>query len=95
MRSSIIWRAGLAAMLCPVLCGSAYAHAFLKSAVPASGSTLKTSPGEVDITFTENVEPRFSHVVVQDATGTAVNAGAIRLAAGNPAQLIAPLKPTK
>ena len=33
------------------------AHAFLKDANPGVGSTIQTSPSEVRIRFTENIEP--------------------------------------
>jgi copper resistance protein C len=45
------------------------AHAFLKRAEPAVGSTVQTSPSEVRIWFTENVEPAFSTVQVFTADG--------------------------
>jgi hypothetical protein len=49
------------------------AHAFLKRAEPAVGSTVQTSPNEVRIWFTENVEPAFSTVQVFDASGKEVD----------------------
>jgi hypothetical protein len=49
------------------------AHAFLKRAEPAVGSTVQTSPDEVRIWFTENVEPAFSTVQVFDASGKEVD----------------------
>jgi methionine-rich copper-binding protein CopC len=44
------------------------AHAFLKDAKPAVGSTVQTSPNEVRIRFTENIEPAFSSIQVFDAS---------------------------
>jgi methionine-rich copper-binding protein CopC len=44
------------------------AHAFLKDAQPGVGSTVQTSPSEVRIRFTENIEPAFSSVQVLDAS---------------------------
>jgi copper resistance protein C len=44
------------------------AHAFLKRAEPAVGSTVQTSPAEVRIWFTENAEPAFSTVQVFNAS---------------------------
>jgi hypothetical protein len=49
------------------------AHAFLKDAEPSVGSTVQTSPGEVRIRFTENIEPTFSSVQVFDASGKEVD----------------------
>jgi len=45
------------------------AHAFLKDANPAVGSTMQTSPSEVRIRFTENIEPAVSSIQVFDASG--------------------------
>jgi methionine-rich copper-binding protein CopC len=49
------------------------AHAFLKRAEPVVGSTVQTSPAEVRIWFTENVEPAFSTVQVFTADGKEVD----------------------
>jgi methionine-rich copper-binding protein CopC len=61
-----------------VLCaGHASAHAFLKQAEPAVGSTLQQAPSQVSIVFTEAVEPKFSTIAVQDGTGASVATGAL------------------
>jgi copper resistance protein C len=49
------------------------AHAFLKDADPGVGSTIQTSPGEVRIRFTENIEPAVSSIQVFDASGKEVD----------------------
>ena len=49
------------------------AHAFLKDAEPAVGSTVQTSPNEVRIRFTENIEPSFSKIQVFNASGKEVD----------------------
>ena len=49
------------------------AHAFLKEADPGVGSRLQTSPGEVRIRFTENIEPAVSSIQVFDASGKEVD----------------------
>ena len=49
------------------------AHAFLKEAAPRVGSTVQTSPGEVRIRFTDNVEPAASSIQVLDASGKEVD----------------------
>ena len=58
-----------------ILAGTAQveAHAFLRDAEPAVGSTVQTSPKEVRIRFTENVEPAFSSIQVFDASGKEVD----------------------
>jgi copper resistance protein C len=45
------------------------AHAFIREADPGVGSTVQTSPNEVRIRFTENIEPAFSSIQVFDASG--------------------------
>jgi methionine-rich copper-binding protein CopC len=45
------------------------AHAFLREADPGVGSTVQTSPNEVRIRFTENIEPAFGSIQVFDASG--------------------------
>jgi copper resistance protein C len=49
------------------------AHAFLQRAEPGVGSTVQTSPSEVRIRFTENIEPAVSSVQVFDASGKEVD----------------------
>jgi methionine-rich copper-binding protein CopC len=49
------------------------AHAFLKDADPEVGSTIQTSPSEVRIRFTENIEPAVSSIQVFDASGKEVD----------------------
>ena len=49
------------------------AHAFLKDAIPSVGSTVQTSPNEVRIRFTENIEPAFSIMQVFNASGKEVD----------------------
>ncbi len=51
----------------------AQAHAFLDHALPKVGSQVSTSPTEVKIWFTEEIEPAFSTLVVQDSSGTQVD----------------------
>ena len=75
------------------LCGGqASAHAFLKTAIPAVGSTVQPSPGQVVIEFTEGVEPKFSTITVQDASGADVETGDVHLQGGN-THLAVALKP--
>jgi copper resistance protein C len=49
------------------------AHAFLKDADPGVGSTIQTSPSEVRIRFTENIEPALSNIQVFAASGKEVD----------------------
>jgi copper resistance protein C len=49
------------------------AHAFLDRADPAVGSSVQTSPKEVRIRFTENIEPAVSSIQVFDGSGKEVD----------------------
>lgn len=51
----------------------AWAHAFLDHAEPKVGSTVTNSPTEIKIWFTQNLEPTFSKLEVQDAQGKEVD----------------------
>jgi len=65
----------LFALLAPV---AAHAHAMLDHASPAVGSTVGAAPKEVVLSFTEKLEPKFSSINVQNASGASVNAGSAR-----------------
>jgi methionine-rich copper-binding protein CopC len=54
---------------------AAYAHAHLARANPAAGATVASAPSEVTLGFTQKLEPKFSTVVVRDATGKQVDKG--------------------
>lgn len=60
-------------LICVASSGRLEAHAFLKNATPAVGSTIPTSPGEVRISFSEKIEPAFSMIQVFDASGKQVD----------------------
>ena len=60
----------LVAMLVAVEAG---AHAFIDKTQPAVGGTVKQSPPEVELSFTEALEAKFSRVQVFDATGKEVD----------------------
>lgn len=77
MRHTLAAVAAAGLLLCA---GQASAHAFLKTATPAVGSTVPQAPSEVVIEFTEGVEPRFSTITVQNAAGARVDAGSVHLA---------------
>ncbi len=55
--------------------GSAFAHAHLVSAIPAVDSTVAVAPGEVTISYTEGLEPKFSSIEVTSASGARVDKG--------------------
>ena len=65
----------LALMLGFAAPSAAFAHAFLDHAVPGVGSTISASPGELALTFTQEVETALSGVRVTTAAGAAVPTG--------------------
>jgi len=83
----------LAAVLSLAGADSALAHADLASADPAAGATVKTAPTEISITFTEEVEPKFSTIQVLDAGGKRVDDGKGHTAPDNAKLLSVGLKP--
>ncbi|MBV9654515.1 MAG: copper resistance protein CopC [Acetobacteraceae bacterium] len=73
-----------AVMLSPA---AASAHAFLKSASPAVGSTVDVAPGTIALTFTESLEPDFSSIVVQDAHAAQIDKKDSHPVPGDPTRL--------
>ena len=65
------------------LASPALAHAHLQSATPAEGSTVATAPTEIDLTFSEAVELKFTGVDMTGPGKAVVKTGAATLAAGN------------
>ena len=53
----------------------AEAHAMLDHASPAVGSTVSTSPSQVTLYFTEQLEPKFSGAEVRKGAGNRVDRG--------------------
>lgn len=49
------------------------AHAFLDRADPSVGSTVRTPPAQVQIWFTEGLEPAFSKIQVVNQSGQQVD----------------------
>ena len=91
MKRGWIVALGLLAMV--GLAGQGQAHSKLKEASPPAESTVRTAPGEVIITFTEALEPRFSRIEVQDAKGQRVDQGTAQAVPGEPTRLAVALKP--
>ncbi|CAN7498966.1 copper homeostasis periplasmic binding protein CopC [Rhizobium rhizogenes] len=67
-------------MLALGLAGQALAHAHLKSAEPADKSTVASSPSELDLTFTESLNLKFSGVKLTGPGKAVVKLGDLGLA---------------
>lgn len=66
-------RWSLACALFLAVQSSAWAHAFLDHSEPKVGSTVKSSPTEVKIWYTQELEPAFSSIKVKNAQGKEVD----------------------
>ncbi|MGB6518882.1 MAG: copper resistance protein CopC [Candidatus Cybelea sp.] len=69
------------------------AHAFLDHSDPAVGSTVPTSPPEMHLWFTQELEPAFSWVTVSDKSGASVNDGAAAVDPSDKQEMDIKLKP--
>jgi copper resistance protein C len=70
-----------AALMAAIASPPARAHAFLDHAEPRVGSTVPSAPHELVLFFTQNLEPAFSSVEVNDANGARVDLGKPRISA--------------
>ncbi len=70
MRRALRLLAALALLACAPL---ASAHAFLDHAAPAVGSSVRGSPSNVTLWFTQDLEPAFSTARVLDAAGRQID----------------------
>jgi methionine-rich copper-binding protein CopC len=77
----------LALALLALAAPRADAHAFLDHASPAVGSTVHGSPAQVQLFYTQNLEPAFSTVKVVDSNGKEVDKGNKAVDPKNPAEL--------
>jgi len=68
-------------LVCSLFSLKAEAHAHLKQSMPAAGAALTEAPKQLDLYFSEGLEPAFSAVVVTDEHQNQVTAGPLRLVA--------------
>jgi methionine-rich copper-binding protein CopC len=73
--SNLTRTAGIAVVVAFGLTGQAFAHAHLKSATPAAGSTVTAAPTELDLIFTEDVNLKFTGVKITGPDKAAVPTG--------------------
>ena len=79
--------AACVAVIMMAAAGNVFAHAELKSSMPEKDARLKTAPTEVSIMFDEEVNPKLSRIVVQDAKGRPVDKADSHLVGGDAKQL--------
>ncbi len=73
----------------------AQAHAFLDHADPKVGSTITQSPTELKLWFTQDLEPAFSKLEVQDGQGKAIDKKDARVDPKEKALLVVSLPPLR
>lgn len=71
----------------------AAAHAFLDHAVPAVGSTVAAAPKQVQLFFTQDLEPAFTGATLADASGRPVSVGPATFNPQNRAEMMLSLPP--
>jgi methionine-rich copper-binding protein CopC len=77
-----------AALLCAASIGSAFAHAHLKTETPARDTVVTTPPTELQLNFSEGLEPQFTGITMTDASGKRIATGPGSLAAGSDTTLL-------
>src|SRR3977135_4515015 len=93
VQNMVNWKFGALAMARAFFVASAAdAHPQLKSAGPAPGSVVKSSPKTLRIQFNEGIVLGFSGIEVTDAAGRKQALGDASLDRQNKKQLIVPLK---
>ena len=72
---------------------AAFAHAFLDHAVPAVGATVSAAPAQVQLFFTQDLEPAFTGATLANASGQPIATGAATVYPQNKAELVLNLPP--
>ena len=72
----------------------AFAHAHLKSAIPAAGSTVATPPTELNLKFSEGLNLKFTGIKVTGPDKAAVATGDAALGANDDTALTVPVSGT-
>jgi len=72
----------------------AWAHAHLQKASPSAGGTVKSSPSEIRLHFSEDVEPHFSTIALATADGRTLNLDHPMTAPNDPKTLISKVPET-
>jgi len=80
-------------LLAALLASPAGAHAVLDYAIPAARSTVRASPKEITLKFSQRLEPAFSGIEVFDVKGKQVDRGDSRIDDADPASLRVTLPP--
>ncbi|HEX9013971.1 MAG TPA: copper resistance CopC family protein, partial [Anaerolineaceae bacterium] len=90
VRALLAAAAVLALLLVPARPVSA--HAILTRSIPAADDTLSRAPAQIELFFSEAVEPNFSRITVLDSQGVAVDNADSRVDPAQPAHLTVSLR---
>ncbi len=85
--------AAIAAAALAMGASAALAHAFLDHAEPPVGRTVRPAPAEVQLWFSQELEPAFSRIQVFDAQEHRVDRNDSHLDPKNSAELVVSLQP--
>jgi copper resistance protein C len=80
-----------AAALTLALNNHALAHASLIGAAPAADATVSASPSKLDLSFSEELEIKFSGVSVSGTGNAAVSLGAAMISPSDKTELVVPI----
>ena len=93
-RTRLVRFAGLTALGLLIQGGPALAHAHLKTAVPAVDGAVPAAPTELDLTFSEGLDLKFSGLKITGPDKKPVPTGAASLKSGGDTTLVVPLAAT-
>src|SRR5258708_20175968 len=65
----------------------AFAHALLLRSNPAANAVLAQAPAQIELFFSESVDPSLSTISVYDSSGRAVDLGDVRVDPSNPTRM--------
>lgn len=82
---------GFAAFGLAALTGQASAHAHLKSAIPPMNGTVTAAPSELDLTFSEGLNLKFTGVKIAGPGQASVATGPAHLGPGGDTMLVVPV----
>jgi methionine-rich copper-binding protein CopC len=92
MRPRLVPPAGAAVAIC-MAASAALSHAFLNHAAPPVGATVPQPPREIRLTFSEDVEPRFSGIDLATAEGRVITTAPAKVDPTDHRRLVLALPP--
>jgi copper resistance protein C len=91
LMSRLIRIFAVATVLNAGLLGQVLAHAHLESAVPAENAIVKVSPVEIDLTFSEGLNLKFSGATITGPGKATISTGQAKLSINDHKTLVIPL----